>query len=96
MKHYILVKYVESVDAEKKAALIPEIQGLFDQLLSMDGIHGVELLPNVVERPNRYDLLIRIDMDPEALPVYDSSEPHKTWKKDYAQYLEKKAIFDHE
>ena len=50
----------------------------------------------MVDRPNRYDLLIRIDMEKETLPVYDDSEPHHVWKRDYACYLEKKAIFDYE
>ena len=96
MKHCILVKYNESVDAQKKADLQPQIEELFGQLLTMDGIHGVDIIPNVIARPNRYDLLIRIDMDEETLPLYDASEPHHIWKRDYAQYLEKKAIFDYE
>lgn len=96
MKHCILVKYTEEVTVEKKEELIPEITEVFAPLLTMEGIHGIDVIPNVVSRPNRYDLLIRIDMDPETLPVYDSSEPHKVWKKEYAHYLEKKAIFDYE
>lgn len=96
MKHCILVKYAATVDAAKKEELLPEIQALFARLTSMEGIHGVEVIPNVVDRPNRYDLLIRIDMDKETLPVYDDSEPHHIWKKEYAGYLEKKAIFDYE
>ena len=95
MKHCILVKYKEGVDQKQKEELIPRIQALFDQLLGMEGIHKVELFPNVVDRPNRYDLLIRIEMDEEALSAYDSSEPHRKWKAEYAQYLEKKAIFDY-
>ena len=57
---------------------------------------AVEVFPNVIDRANRYDVLIRIRMIPEALAVYDDSEIHKTWKRDYGKYLEKKAIFDYE
>lgn len=96
MKHCILVKYTAEVDAAKKEELLLEIKTLFSGLTSIEGIHGVEVIPNVVDRPNRYDLLIRITMDPETLPVYDDSEPHHIWKRDYACYLEKKAIFDYE
>lgn len=96
MKHCILVKYTAEVDAAKKEELLPEIKALFSGLTSIEGIHGVEVIPNVVDRPNRYDLLIRIDMEKEILPVYDDSEPHHIWKRDYACYLEKKAIFDYE
>ncbi|MDO4977898.1 MAG: Dabb family protein [Eubacteriales bacterium] len=96
MKHCIIVKYNETVDAEKKKALLPEIQEVFAPLLKMDGIHAIDLIPNVIDRPNRYDLMIRIDMEEEALPAYDASQPHKNWKANYAHYLEKKAIFDYE
>ena len=96
MKHCILVKYNADVDAAKKEKLLPEIRELFSGLSVIEGIHGVEVIPNVVDRPNRYDLLIRIDMEKETLPVYDDSEPHHVWKSDYACDLEKKAIFDYE
>ena len=96
MKHCILVKYNADVDAAKKEKLLPEIRELFSGLSVIEGIHGVEVIPNVVDRPNRYDLLIRIDMEKETLPVYDASEPHHVWKRDYACYLAKKAIFDYE
>ena len=96
MKHCILVKYIDEVDAAKKEALIPEITAVFAPLTEMEGIHGVEVIPNVIARPNRYDLLIRIDMEEAALASYDESAPHKKWKSQYAQYLAKKAIFDYE
>lgn len=96
MKHCILVKYTEEVNDAKKQELIPEITAVFQPLLNMEGIHGIDIIPNVVDRPNRYDLLIRIDMDQEVLTEYDHSEPHKVWKSEYAHYLDKKAIFDYE
>lgn len=96
MKHCILVKYKEDVTTEMKETLIPLITEVFAPLKEMEGIHDVELIPNVIARPNRYDLLIRIDMDEETLPAYDASEPHHVWKTEYAKYLEKKAIFDYE
>jgi len=72
------------------------IQKIFTKLLVVDGIHGVEVIENVIDRPNRYDVLIRIDMDKDALPAYDESEPHKEWKKEFGALLESKAIFDYE
>ena len=91
MKHHILVKFVEGADA---AALLEPIRAVFAPLLELPGIHGLELKPNCVARPNRYDLMIVLDMDPEALPVYDASEPHLRWKRDYGDLVAKKAIFD--
>lgn len=96
MKHDILVKYKPEISKEQKAALIPEITELFGHLTEIEGIHGVQVYPNVVERENRYDLLIEIDMDREALEVYDASVWHYQWKDRYGALLEKKAIFDHE
>lgn len=96
MKHCILAKFKPELGESSKEKLYPEISELFHQLDGMDGIHGVELIRNVTNRPNRYDLLIRIDMDPETLPAYDAGSVHIRWKKEYGEYLEKKAIFDYE
>ncbi len=57
-------------------------------------MHSITVHPNVIDRPNRYDLLIRIDMDAEALPTYDSCETHHRWKDGYGHLVAKKAIFD--
>ncbi|MGN0363463.1 MAG: Dabb family protein [Bilifractor sp.] len=96
MKHCILVKFREDVGDDERKDLLPDIRLLFERLIALDGIHGVEVIPNAINRPNRYDLLIRIDMDRDALSAYDKSEPHMEWKTEYAAYLEKKAIFDYE
>lgn len=94
MKHHILVKYVPGIGKEEKERLIPEIRELFENTLSIDGIHSVELFPNCIDRENRYDLMIVITMEPEALPAYDDCEWHRRWKSEYGALLEKKAIFD--
>ena len=96
MKHDILIKYKPEITKERKAELIPEIAALFEHTTEIPGIRGVRLYPNVVERENRYDLLIEIDMDREALELYDTSVWHKQWKEQYGGLLEKKAIFDHD
>ena len=96
MKHDILIKYKPEISKARKAELIPEIQALFDHTTELPGIHAVKLYPNVVERDNRYDLLIEIDMERESLDVYDHSVWHRQWKDQYADILEKKAIFDHD
>jgi hypothetical protein len=38
--------------------------------------------------------MIEIEMDPEALPLYDKSAPHKEWKERYGGLLAAKTIFD--
>lgn len=48
----------------------------------------------MIDRPNRYDLLILLCMEKGALEAYDGSEAHHRWKEVYGGMIEKKAIFD--
>ena len=94
MKHHVIVKFKSDLTAADKDRLVPEIKSLFDNMLSIDGIHSVELFRNCVDRENRFDIMIVITMEPEALPEYDECIWHKRWKTEYADVVEKKAIFD--
>lgn len=94
MKHYILAKWNETVT--DKAALLTEVQSLFRTAGEIEGVHGVELRPCCIDRANRYDLMIVLDMDKDALSAWDVSALHHRWKAEYGDLLEKKAIFDHE
>lgn len=93
MKHYILVKWKENYVREGLAESVKEI---FEETLAIPGIHSVRVKPCCVDRANRYDLMIEMEMDREALPLYDESAPHKRWKKTYGDMLLSKAIFDSE
>lgn len=73
---------------------MPEIRALFCHTLEIPGVHAVTVHPNVVNRPNRYDLMIVITMEPSALPLYDDSKWHHKWKDDYGHLIAQKAIFD--
>ena len=94
MKHCILVKWNKEVI--DKHEFVKTVKSVFDKLLKIDGIHGVTYHQNCIDRANRYDLLISIDMDKAVLPVYDTSAPHLEWKEKYGKYVENKAIFDFE
>lgn len=91
MKHHIIVKFREGTDYR---SMKDDIQDVFDETLSIDGIHSVDIRLSNSERANRYDMMIVMDMDKEALPQYDVSEPHLRWKSEYGELIEKKAIFD--
>ena len=56
----------------------------------------VNIYENVTPRPNRHDLMIEMEMAPEALPVYDDSAAHQEWKAKYGEYIQTKTIFDYE
>ncbi len=63
MRHHILVKW----DTTQPRPDLRAIDQLFQQTLEIPGIHSVSLHPNVVARPNRYDLLILLCMERDAL-----------------------------
>ncbi|MBQ8313051.1 MAG: hypothetical protein IJX84_07610 [Clostridia bacterium] len=92
MQHHILVKWKER-PADVPARL-REVEAVFAPCLEVPGVQQVEVIPNVIDRPNRYDLLIRITMDEAALPLYDDCDAHHRWKDEYGALIEKKAIFD--
>ena len=94
MIHYILVKWSKEVG--DKAALLEKVRALYAKAKDIPGVRGVTLKPNVTPRDNRYDLMIAIDMEKDALPTWDESALHKTWKAEYGSLVEKKAIFDSE
>lgn len=91
MRHFIIVKLKEP---KAKEALAAPVKALFDRTLAIPGIHEVKLHLSCSEWSNRYDMMIEMLMEPEALPAYDASEPHLRWKQEYGSYIEAKAIFD--
>ena len=91
MKHYIIVKFIKDTDFR---ALENPVRSIFEETLSIRGIHGVDIKLSNSDRDNRYDMMIVMDMDKEALPAYDVSEPHIRWKTEYGDRVAKKAIFD--
>lgn len=95
MKHYIISKFKPEYKDQLKE-MLPDITALFKRALKLDGVTDVQVIPNVINRPNRYDLMIIIEMTPETLPVYDASDFHHQWKDQYGTMLESKAIFDAE
>ena len=91
MKHYIIVKFKEGTDVRN---LEKPVRSVFEETLSIPGIYRVDVRLSNSDRSNRYDMMILINMDQEALPSYDVSEPHLKWKSQYGELIEKKAIFD--
>ena len=76
--------------------MLENVKNVFGKLLVIEGIHKVEYKQNCIDRANRFDLLVEIDMDKEVLPAYDESAPHLEWKEKYGKFVENKAIFDFE
>ncbi len=93
MRHFIVVKWKEGTDKEAQTEPVRE---LFEKTLSIPGVRAVRVSPCCIARSNRYDLMIEIDMEKDALPAYDESVPHKEWKSGYGDLIETKTIFDRE
>ena len=91
MLHHIIVKWKETVQKEEIAKKVRE---LYADATNIAGVHEVILKDNVTPRDNRYDLMIALDMDEDALVIWDNSELHKQWKAEYGDFIEKKCIFD--
>ena len=96
MKHYIIVKFKPEVTREQQSKMLPDIAALFGHLIWVDGITNVDICQNCVERDNRYDLMIEIEMEKDALENYDNCIWHKLWKEKYDKLLAQKTIFDRE
>ena len=94
MNHSIIVKFKPECKDELKAGGYADIKAIFAHAPEISGIHGVKYVENCIARPNRYDLAIILQMDEEALPLWDACEWHAKWKKDFGASLESKAIFD--
>lgn len=94
MKHHILAKFKSEISKKQIEEFLPDIKSLFNNALSIEGISKVEVIPNCIARPNRYDLLIVLTMEKQALEIYDNSDFHHQWKEKYGSMLESKAIFD--
>ena len=94
MKHYLLAKWNGKVT--DKAAVLPPITALFGTINTVSGVRGAQVYPCCIDRENRYDVMIVLDMDKEALGNWDASPLHRKWKDEYGALIERKAIFDHE
>ena len=94
MKHYILAKFLPQF--AEKLPYFCRIEEIFATVGQIHGIHSAKVYTNCIDRENRYDIMIVLDMEKEALPAWDSSEQHQRWKTEFGPLLEKKAIFDHE
>ena len=91
MRHYIIGKWNEGVD---KQAVIAPVKEIFERTLDIPGVRAVDVACCCIDRPNRYDIMIEIEMDTEALPAYDACAAHKEWKERYGSLLAAKTIFD--
>ena len=92
MKHHIIAKFGPQV--QDKKALTPEIAALFSKADGIPGVRRVRIMENCVDRDNRYDLMIVVEMRRDALPDWDASAVHHQWKEKYGPLLQAKAIFD--
>ncbi len=92
MKHHIIVKYNALVT--DKEALQKDIAALFASAREIPGVSGARLFPNCIPLENRFDLMIVVDMEKEALPNWNTSALHLKWKEEYGKFIQSKAIFD--
>ena len=91
MKHYIIVKFNENAEKEK---IINPIHELSQKALNIKEIVKVDIYESNIDLPNRYDLMIKMDLSKTALEEFDNGEIHKEWKEKFGKYIMNKTIFD--
>ena len=96
MKRCILVKFIPEISKKIENSFIEQIRELFDSATEINGIHYVKVYKCCVNRENRADLMIEIDMDRDALENYDASDAHLIWKREYSRFIDEKTIFDYD
>lgn len=95
MQHHVIVKFNDTV--KNKKALATEIGNLFKGMVgTVEGVHSVNPHFNCINMENRYDLMIIVDMEKDALEAYSCSPIHDKWINEYPQYLTSKVIMDYE
>ena len=94
MIHYIICKWKNK--EEVTAPVESRIRELFSGADSIPGVEKAEIVKNAVDRDNRFDLMIRVYMNKDALPVWDNSDIHRRWKEEFGGFIDKKTIFDEE
>lgn len=101
MTHYIIVKFNDDINEKRKNILFREnikndIINIFSKLKTLSGIKEISVSENIIDRDNRFDVMIKIVMDKEVLTKYDESSAHKEWKSTFGKYIKSKVIFDEE
>lgn len=94
MRHFIIVKLNDELSKKEKEKIIESAKELFAPIAQQPGIKAVTVHTSCIDRPNRYDLMLEITMDKEALCAYDDCEIHHKWKDNFNKYIKSKAIFD--
>ncbi len=96
MKHCIIVKFIPDITGKVEDSFIENIQQLFNNCLEIEGVHSVKVHKCCIERDNRADIMIEMDMETTALEEYDKSDWHFMWKHEYSRFIDTKTIFDYE
>lgn len=91
MQHYIIVKFNENIEKEE---IINPIKELFKRTNQIKEINKVEIFESNMNWPNRYDLMIKMELSQRALNEFDNSDIHKEWKEKFGKYIMSKTIFD--
>ena len=91
MQHYIIVKFNENAEKEK---IINPIKELFKRTNKIKEIKKLEIFESNMNLPNRYDLMIKMELSQKALNEFDNSDIHKEWKEKFENFIMSKTIFD--
>lgn len=92
MKHYIIVKL--QPDLENAEEILEATRKAYASAVQIPGILKTKVHLNCVDRENRSDFMIEMEMVPGALANWDASPIHKQWKEQFSTYFASKAVID--
>ena len=91
MKHYIIIKLSKDEDKEK---LIKDIKEHYNNVTSIEGVKRVDVFTSSSKLRNRFDMMIKLDLNKQGLQNYEESDFLKKFKEKFDKYISKKTIFD--
>lgn len=94
MRHCLILKFDPSQG--DKRIIIDEIREFFATAQKPEVVTKVEIFESCVDRVNRFDLMVVVEMDKADLPVWDNSDFHVQWKERFGKFIYFKTIFDYE
>ena len=93
MVHYVMIKFQEGYLGEERIAMIRDTYT--EMLEAIDGILGVEIHENIIERDSNADLMIRIELEgAAALDTYLNHPLHVAFAREARPNIVKMVTFD--
>ena len=90
MKHHMIIKLKNTDNIEEYAE---DIRNIFSDNLP-EGIKRVDVFSTNSKLRNRFDLMIKVDINKKALETFEESKAYKQFIDKYNDNIKKITVFD--